>query len=81
MVGSGASGGSDMARDTSTDIDFDTWVRESRAAQGLPPTIEDETIITRVLILAGLLGHPATQPVSGQGETSESRPAEEAPLS
>jgi hypothetical protein len=77
--GNGAVGGSDMAGDTTTDFDFDAWVRESRAAQGLPPTIEDDTIITRVLILAGLLEHPATPPVSGPGETSGSRPAEAAP--
>ncbi len=69
-----------MAQDTDTDFDVDAWVRTSREAQGLPPTIEDETIITRVLILAGLLERPATRPVSGHGETSESRPAEEAPL-
>jgi hypothetical protein len=40
-----------VVQDT-TDFDFDAWVRESRASQGLPPTIEDETIVTRVLILA-----------------------------
>jgi hypothetical protein len=50
-----------------------------RAAQGLPEKIEDETIITRVLILAGLLPRPARSPQSCQGGTSESHPAEEAP--
>ncbi len=60
-----------MAGDT-TDFDFDAWVRESRAAQGLPPTIEDETIITRVLILAGLLDRPAKSPGSSTGRTSGS---------
>lgn len=73
-------GRSDMAGDTTTDFDLDAWVRESRAAQGLPPIIEDDTIITRVLILAGLLGHPATPPRSAPGGRSVSHPAEAAPL-
>jgi hypothetical protein len=68
-----------MAQDTGTDYDFDAWVRASREAQGLPPTIEDETIITRVLILAGLLGRPATRLESAPGGTLEDSPAEEAP--
>jgi hypothetical protein len=67
-----------MAKDIAAD--FDAWVRQSRAAQGLPEKIEDETIITRVLILAGLLPRPAKSPRSCQGGTSESHPAEEAPL-
>jgi hypothetical protein len=70
-----------MAGDTTADFDFDAWVRASREAQGLPPTIEDQTIITRVLILAGLLARQPRSPVCGLGGTSESHPAEEAPLS
>lgn len=32
----------------------DEWVKRSRQAQGLPETIEDGTIVTRVLVLAGI---------------------------
>jgi len=68
-----------MAKDIAADFNFDAWVRQSRAAQGLPEKIEDETIITRVLILAGLLPRPAKTQRSCQGGTSGSHPAEEAP--
>jgi hypothetical protein len=40
------------------------WTIESRAKQGLPPTIQDPTIITNVAILADLM--PATRPQSPQ---------------
>jgi hypothetical protein len=68
-----------MAQDTTTDFDVAAWVRQSRQAQGLPEKIEDAMIITRVLILAGLLEHRATRPQSDPVETSVSRPAAEAP--
>jgi hypothetical protein len=59
-------------------LDVAAWARRSRAAQGLPPKIEDEVVITRVLILAGLLRHPATRPRSGLDETPARRRAVEA---
>ena len=51
------------------------WAKQSREAQGLPETIEDEVILTRVLVLAGL----ATPPPPSQDGTSEPSSAEEVP--
>jgi hypothetical protein len=74
--------GGDVTQDTTTDFDIADWLRASRAAQGLPEQIEDEMIITRVLILAGLLGRPAKSPSRTQDGTPEDYPAEVArPLS
>jgi hypothetical protein len=47
--------------------------KQSREAQGLPETIEDEVILTRVLVLAGL----ATPPPPSQDGRSEPSSAEE----
>jgi hypothetical protein len=33
---------------------IDAWLKQSRQAQGLPETIEDEAIVIRVLVLAGI---------------------------
>jgi hypothetical protein len=61
-------------------FDIAAWVRASRAAQGLPENIEDEILLTRVLIMAGLLDRPAKPLGSSPDGTRESRPAAEAPL-
>jgi hypothetical protein len=34
-------------------MDAAEWAKQSREAQGLPETIEDEVILSRVLVLAG----------------------------
>ena len=54
-------------------MDAAAWTKQSREAQGLPETIEDEVILTRVLVLAGL----ATPPPPSQGGRSEPSSAEE----
>jgi hypothetical protein len=41
------------------------WLERTRAAQGLPPTIEDEAILARVVTLA--LGPPAKGAKGGGG--------------
>jgi hypothetical protein len=47
---------SDLAADPwqAAVMDIEMWVCESRKAQGLPPTIEDEATVVRILIIAGL---------------------------
>ena len=78
------------AHDRAAAIDVDTsaetamtveeWVRQSRQEQGLPEKIEDEVIVTRVMVLAGLLRHPPIPPQSSRDRTPVSRePDEQSP--
>jgi hypothetical protein len=56
---------------------IDAWLKQSRKAQGLPETIEDETIVTRVLVLAGITrAIPRESCLDG---TRATRPPAEAP--
>jgi hypothetical protein len=54
-------------------MDAAEWAKQSREAQGLPETIEDEVILARVLVLAGL----ATPPPPSQDGRSGPSSAEE----
>jgi hypothetical protein len=54
-------------------MDAAGWAKQSGEAQGLPEMIEDEVILTRVLVLAGL----ATPPPPSQDGRSEPSSAEE----
>jgi hypothetical protein len=59
-----------MIPDSATDFNIAAWVRESRAAQGLPPTIEDQEALDNfAALVAGALTR-ASQAKAASGGTS-----------
>ncbi len=71
--GSAIGHGGDMAQDTATDFDFAAWVRESRAAQGLPETVEDMDTLNRAARLLLLRLRLSNGSARGSGRNGTSR--------
>jgi hypothetical protein len=43
-----------VAEDRPSSFDIAAWTAKSRAACGLPPKIEDQAVIARLVVLAGI---------------------------
>jgi hypothetical protein len=56
------------------EFDIKQWVTESRAAQGLPPTIQDDEALEKVALLVAI---PSTQLQRAQASVQSASPDRE----